>query len=152
MNRTINMPLEVIAIVSTESQFGQRHLRDENLRSGQLHDMLCHATALVEMLNPRVCVKNVLLHSRQSMFTSRSTSFSRHSLMAASMRAASSGSSAQQPARRIRPAFRSSSLNGGGGGVGATSLSSIIILTYFLIGGKDKQNIRNNKIIKPEIV
>ena len=98
--RFLNMPFVVIAIISTKGQLSQRYLRNIQPLPTYSTYMLRHTIATLKPFNPCTGIKNVLLHNCQSSkFTSRSTSFSRHSLIAASIRAASSGLSDQQPQR-----------------------------------------------------
>ncbi len=104
------MTFIITAVDSTVCKFRKRYFRRTNLSCEQLFYMLPHSMSVVKILNPCACVKNVFLH-QSSRLISRINSFLRPSLIASSIRAASSGSSAQQPASDRSSRFRSSSVN-----------------------------------------
>ena len=105
--RLLDMPFVVTTIHCSVCQFRKRYLRCKYLVGIHTINMLLHSISFVKELNPCTCVKNVFIH-QSSRLISRINSFLRPSLMAASILAASSGSSFQHPAKDISPRLRSS--------------------------------------------
>ena len=96
--RLLNMAFIIAAIDGTISQFSNSYLRGTKVLAANLSCVFSNTTAFMEIFYPCACVKNIFLH-QSSKWISRIYTFLRPSLMAASIRAASTGSSAQQPQR-----------------------------------------------------
>ena len=110
--RFLDMTFVITTVDCTICQFGQCHLRSTKIRSTNGINVFRYAITFMEILNPRTGVKNILFH-QSSRLISRINSFLRPSLMAASIRAASSGSSFQHPHKLLKSRSFSSSVSSG---------------------------------------
>ena len=96
--RLLNMTIIIATINSSVCQLCKSDLRSTKILAANLSRVFRNTISFMEVFNPCASVKNKLLH-QSSKLISRINTLLRPSLMAASIRAASSGSSAQQPHR-----------------------------------------------------